>query len=158
MLQKKELMIIRGLGLVCLVVLLGACQSAPKQPVQVAIDDAFTKFALTAIEYILTVSLVYFIFSSLYYFGSNKGSEWRFFSAGSTVATLLSIISTLGFRLYVENFNSYNKLYGSVGTLLVLMILIYVNCFVVLIGFELNRSIDKATGIGELEILKESDK
>jgi membrane protein len=111
---------------------------------QVTINDNLTKFVLSTIEYILTLSLIYFIFSSLYYFGSNKGSEWRFFSAGSTVATLLSILSTWGFRVYVENFNSYNKLYGSVGTLLVLMILIYVNCFVVLIGFELNRSIDKA--------------
>jgi membrane protein len=111
---------------------------------QVTINDTLTKFVLSAIEYILTISLVYFIFSSLYYFGSNKGSKWRFFSAGSTVATILSILSTWGFRVYVENFNSYNKLYGSVGTLLVLMILIYVNCFVVLIGFELNRSIDKA--------------
>lgn len=111
---------------------------------QVSINDTFTKFVLNTVEYILTGSLVYFIYSSLYYFGSNKGAEWRFFSAGSTVATLLSIVTTYGFRLYVENFNSYNKLYGSVGTLLVLMILIYVNCFVVLIGFELNRSIDKA--------------
>ena len=112
---------------------------------QVSINDGLTKFVLSATEYILTISLVYFIFSSLYYFGSNKGTEWRFFSAGSTVATILSIVSTAGFRMYVENFNSYNKLYGSVGTLLVLMILIYVNCFVVLIGFELNRSIDKAS-------------
>lgn len=111
---------------------------------QVAITDGFTKIVLAAAEYTLTLSLVYFIFSSLYYFGSNKGTEWRFFSAGSTVATILSIVSTYGFRVYVENFNSYNKLYGSVGTLLVLMILIYVNCFVVLIGFELNKSIDKA--------------
>jgi membrane protein len=95
-------------------------------------------------EYSLTVFLIYFTFSSIYFFGSNKGSEWLFFSAGSTVATILSIVSTYGFRLYVENFDSYNKLYGSVGTLLVLMILIYVNSFVVLIGFELNRSIDKA--------------
>lgn len=111
---------------------------------RVNITDWLTKLMLNTVESILTVALVYFIFSSLYYFGSNKGTKWRFFSAGSTVATLLSIVSTYGFRLYVENFNSYNKLYGSVGTLLVLMILIYVNCFVVLIGFELNRSIDRA--------------
>jgi len=111
----------------------------------VDITDSITKFVLIAIEYLLTVSLIYFIFSSLYYFGSNKGTKWRFFSIGSTTATILSIISTYGFRLYVENFNSYNKLYGSVGTLLVVMILIYVNSFVVLIGFELNKSVDKAS-------------
>ncbi|MFT4876346.1 MAG: membrane protein [Bacteroidia bacterium] len=112
---------------------------------QVSFNDTLTPILLNIIEFILTVSLVYFIFSSLYFFGSNKGAQWRFFSAGSTVATILSIVSTWGFGIYVENFNSYNKLYGSVGTLLVLMILIYVNCFVVLIGFELNRSIDKAS-------------
>lgn len=111
---------------------------------ELTISDSVLKVTLTAVEYLLTLFLVYFIYSSLYYFGSNKGAEWRFFSAGSTLASLLSIVSTYGFRLYVENFNSYNKLYGSVGTLLVLMILIYVNCFVVLIGFELNRSIDRA--------------
>ena len=111
---------------------------------QIKIDENSSDFMLKIAEYTLTVFLVYFTFSSIYYFGSNKGSEWRFFSAGSTTATILSIISTYGFRLYVENFDSYNKLYGSVGTLLVLMILIYVNSFVILIGFELNRSIDKA--------------
>ena len=105
---------------------------------------ALAKISLKIVEYILTISLVYFIFSSLYYFGSNKGAAWKFFSVGSTIGTILSIVSTYSFRLYVENFNSYNKLYGSVGTLLVLLILIYVNCFVVLIGFELNRSVDKA--------------
>jgi len=112
---------------------------------QVELTDWFTTFMLKAVEAILMFALVYFIYSSIYYFGSNKGSEWRFFSAGSTIATILSIITTYGFSKYVENFNSYNKLYGSVGTLLVLMLLIFFNCFVVLIGFELNRSIDKAS-------------
>lgn len=111
---------------------------------QVEINDTITTFLLKIVENILNLSLIYFIYSSLYYFGSNRGSEWRFFSAGSTVATVLSIVATFGFSKYVENFNSYNKLYGSVGTLLVLMLLIFFNCFVVLIGFELNRSIDKA--------------
>lgn len=111
---------------------------------QIKINETSSDLMLKIVEYALTIFLVYFTFSSIYYFGSNKGSKWRFFSAGSTVATILSIISTYGFRVYVENFDSYNKLYGSVGTLLVIMILIYVNSFVVLIGFELNRSIDKA--------------
>ncbi len=100
---------------------------------------------LKFIEYILTIVLVYFIFSSLYFFGSTRDSKWRYFSAGSTLATLLSVITTYGFTKYVENFNSYNKLYGSVGTLLVLMVLIYFNSYVVLIGYELNKSIDKAS-------------
>lgn len=111
---------------------------------RITIDENSFDIYLKFIEYSLTLFLTYLIYSSVYYIGSNKGAKWRFFSAGSTLATILSIVSTYGFRLYVENFNSYNKLYGSVGTLLVLMILIYVNSFVVLIGFELNRSIDRA--------------
>ncbi len=110
-----------------------------------AVNEAVMRFTLLAVEYFLTVVLVYLIFSSLYYFGSSRATKWRFFSAGSTLATILSILTTYGFTKYVENFNSYNKLYGSVGTLLVLMILIFFNCFVVLIGFELNKSIDKAS-------------
>ena len=113
--------------------------------VKVSLNDQFTLTLLKLVEFTLTLALVYFIYSSIYYFGSHKESEWRFFSAGSTVATVLSFVTTYGFRIYVENFNSYNKLYGSVGTLLVLMLLIYFNCFVILIGYELNRSIDKAS-------------
>lgn len=111
---------------------------------QVSLNDQFTVILLRLVEFILTLFLVYFIYSSIYYFGSHKEAEWRFFSPGSTIATILSFVTTYGFRLYVENFNSYNKLYGSVGTLLVLMLLIYFNSFVILIGYELNRSIDKA--------------
>jgi membrane protein len=111
---------------------------------QVSLNDRFSFLLLKVVGILLTFGLVYFIYSSIYYFGSNKESEWHFFSPGSTVATLLSLLTTNGFRMYVENFNSYNKLYGSVGTLLVVMLLIYFNCIVVLIGFELNRSIDKA--------------
>ncbi len=108
------------------------------------IKSSWLEFSLRFLEYFLVIALVYFIFSSLYYFGSSKVSEWKFFSPGSSLATFLSILTTYGFTLYVENFNSYNKLYGSIGTILVMMVLIYFNSFVVLIGFELNRSIDKA--------------
>ena len=104
---------------------------------------SFLQVILKIVEYFLTFLLVYLIFSSLYYFGSSKTSQWNFFSAGSTVGTILSLLTTYGFTVYVENFNSYNKLYGSIGTILVIMILLYFNSFVVLIGYELNRSIDK---------------
>jgi membrane protein len=109
------------------------------------LTDSFDILLVQFIEVMLTIALVYFTFSSIYYFGSNKETSWHYFTPGSTVATILSLCTTYGFRVYVENFNSYNKLYGSVGTLLVLMLLIYFNCFVILIGYELNRSIDKAS-------------
>lgn len=101
-------------------------------------------FGLQALEYVSVFTLFYFIISSLYYFGSKKGHRWSFFTPGGSVATLLSVITTFGFAYYVNSFNSYNKLYGSIGTLIALMVLIYFNCIVVLIGFELNSSIDLA--------------
>ncbi|MBR9859611.1 YihY/virulence factor BrkB family protein [bacterium] len=107
------------------------------------IKASFLQVVLKVLEYVLTITLVYLVFSALYYFGSSKVSQWRFFSAGSTLATVLCLITTYGFTIYVENFNSYNKLYGSIGTLLMLLFLFYFVSFVVLIGFELNRSIDK---------------
>lgn len=110
-----------------------------------SINDQFLSFLVNLVENLLIVLLIYFVFSSIYFFGSERTATWKFFSPGSTVATVLSLITTYGFSEYVENFNSYNKLYGSIGTLLVLMILIYFNSFVILIGYELNRSIDKAT-------------
>lgn len=108
------------------------------------LNDQLLRLGLSIVEYGLVILLVYFIFSSLYYFGSNRGSKWRFFSAGSSLGTLLSLLTTFAFGRYIENFNSYNKLYGSIGTLISLMILIYFISFVILIGFELNKSIDKA--------------
>jgi membrane protein len=106
---------------------------------------------VTLIEYLSLFLLFYMIFSSMYYFASSKVSKWRFFSAGSSLATVLSLLATSGFSYYINQFNSYNKLYGSIGTIIVLMMLIYFNCIVLLIGFELNSSIDRAEEIPRLK-------
>ena len=104
---------------------------------------------LQIMQYLFLGLLIYLSISSLYYFGSSKVSKWHFFSPGSTLATILAIITTTGFTFYVNNFDSYNKLYGSIGTVIVLMVLIYFNCLVLLIGFELNSSIDRARSVSE---------
>jgi len=67
--------------------------------------------------------------------------RFRVFSAGATLATILSIISSIGFSYFVESFDTYNKLYGSIGTIIVTMLWIQINAFVLLVGFELNASI-----------------
>lgn len=108
------------------------------------IKGSLYELTLNLIEYVSVFVLFYFIISSLYYFGSSKASHWNFFTPGGTFATLLSVITTFVFAYYVNHFNSYNKLYGSIGTLIALMVLIYFNCIAVLTGFELNSSIDRA--------------
>jgi membrane protein len=82
--------------------------------------------------------------SSIYYFGSMEYKKFKFFSAGSTLATLLTILLSFGFAFYVNNFASYNKVYGSIGTLIVIMLWLYFNSLVLLIGYELNASIKHA--------------
>ena len=86
--------------------------------------------------------------SFLYYFAPAKKTGFKFFSPGSTLATLLFILTSLGFSAYVNNFGQYNKLYGSVGTLMVILIWLYLNSIAILIGFELNVSIMAARAEG----------
>ncbi|MCB0735712.1 MAG: YihY/virulence factor BrkB family protein [Flavobacteriales bacterium] len=121
------------------------------------VNSGLSNYLFLAFQYFSLVLLVYFIFASLYYFGSAKVAEWNFFSVGSTLATLLCLITTAGFTFYVNNFNSYNKLYGSIGTILALMLLIYFNCIVLLVGFELNSSIDRAESLFDEEELKPTE-
>lgn len=110
------------------------------------LSDNILKYLLLGMEWIIIIGLFFTIISSLYYFGPTKANreKWEFVSTGSSLATFLSIVSTVAFSAYVNNFNSYNKLYGSIGTLIVLMMIIYFNSIIILIGFELNSSIDKA--------------
>ena len=92
-------------------------------------------------RFLLLVLVVLLAIAILYNFGPAKRREWHFISPGSTLATLLILISSFGFSYYVGNFAQYNKIYGSIGTLMVIMIWIYINALVLIIGFELNASI-----------------
>ena len=108
------------------------------------VTDQMTYWLLQGLQYLSLLALIYFVYSALYYFGSSRVASWHFFSVGSTLATILSLIASVGFSFYVNNFDSYNKLYGSIGTIIVLMLFIYFNCIMLLVGFELNSSIDRA--------------
>jgi membrane protein len=85
--------------------------------------------------------LFYTTFSTIYRFGASIRRPVPFFNPGAMLATLLSIIISWGFSFYVDNFGNYNALYGSIGTLIVLMLWIQLNCMILLIGFELNAGI-----------------
>jgi len=108
------------------------------------IKDSFTLYLLRIGEWIIIVALFFFAYSFLYYFGPCKKMKYRFISAGSTLATILTILSSLGFAYFINNFGQYNKLYGSIGTLIVVMLWLYITSLVLLIGFELNTSISRA--------------
>jgi membrane protein len=95
----------------------------------------FTRWILLGVLYFITVSI-------LYRYGPAHSKKWRFFSAGSWLATILAFLTIWGFSFYINNFSSYNKVYGSIGTLIVVMIWLYLNSLILLVGFELNASVD----------------
>ena len=104
-------------------------------------------YLLKAAKFIILLLVFFLGISSIYYFGNTRSNKFKFVSAGSTLATLLSILLSSGFAFYVNNFSTYNKVYGSIGTLMVIMLWLYFNSLVLLIGFELNASINRAKEI-----------
>ncbi|MFO8087043.1 MAG: YihY/virulence factor BrkB family protein [Bacteroidales bacterium] len=103
---------------------------------------------LTAIEtgkWIISIGMIFFLISFLYYMAPSKKFKFRIISAGSTLATFFSVIATLLFKIFINNFGQYNALYGSIGTLIVIMLFIYFNALILLVGFELNASIRYAS-------------
>ena len=95
-------------------------------------------------KWLIIISLFLSAISSIYYFGPARKKRWRFISPGSLLAAFLCILTSVGFGLFVNNFGNYNKVYGSIGTLIVIMLWIYYNSLILIIGFELNASIDNA--------------
>ncbi len=87
--------------------------------------------------------LSYFITAILYYFGTREGREARFFSAGAMMTALLFLLTSYAFGVYVEKFARYNELYGALGGLLILMVYIWLNSNILLLGFELNASLNR---------------
>ena len=105
------------------------------------LNDAFFVYLLIVGKWIITLALFFFAFSFIYWLGPDSKNRFRFFNAGSTFATFFSILISLGFAFYVNHFGNYNKLYGSIGTVMVVMLWMYFNAIVLLLGFELNASI-----------------
>lgn len=95
-------------------------------------------------RWLLMLFIVYISIAILYYFGPANRHLYSFFSPGSILATILIILASFGFSYYVDNFNQYNRLYGSIGTLLVILLWIYLNSIVLIVGFEFNASIAQA--------------
>ncbi len=115
------------------------------------INSAITYYLIKISKWIVIVLMIFFTVSFIYYLAPAPKTRFRFISAGSTLATLLFIATTLGFNFYVDRFSNYNALYGSIGTLIIIMMWIYFNSLVLIIGFELNASIAGARIQRQLE-------
>lgn len=96
---------------------------------------------IATLRWIVTFCLFFYSISFIYKYAPSVKKRWPLVSPGSVLATFLMIATTSGFSAWVNHFNNYNKIYGSLGTILILMFLIYLNSLILLIGFELNLSI-----------------
>jgi membrane protein len=95
-----------------------------------------------SIRWGIIVLLLFYGNALIYKFAPHVKEKWRLLSPGAILSTTLMLVTTLGFSYWVNNFGSYSKIYGSIGTVLIVMTLIYINALILLIGFELNVSIE----------------
>jgi len=109
------------------------------------IDDNSTLFLLQVGQWVIILLTSLIAFSSIYYLAPAKKRIFPFISAGSIIASLLSVISFKVFTIFIENFTNYNKFYGSLGTMIMIIVWINLTALMLLIGFELNASIYAAS-------------
>ncbi len=103
--------------------------------------DWVTTVSFELLRWILVVALFYSSISLLYRYGAPTRTRFHFFSTGATVATILALLSSILFSMYINAFGTYNKLYGSIGTIIALMLWLEINAFVIISGYELNTAI-----------------
>jgi membrane protein len=129
--------LIFGLVLGCLVVLI--TQTAVLK--WFGLKSGFWLGLIAYVRWFVIIALIYYSIAFIYKYAPAVHKKWKLISPGTILATFLCIIASLGFSSFVNAFGRYNALYGSIGTIIVLMALVFINSLVLLIGFELNVSI-----------------
>jgi membrane protein len=116
--------------------------------------DRFTVYLILVLRFIVIFIVFFLVIATIYYFGPAIHYNWKFFSIGSFIATLLSLAISYGFSYYVTNFSTYNKVYGSIGVLIALMIWVQLITMVLLFGYEINATIHNAIRLEALHNAK----
>lgn len=105
------------------------------------IKNEFIIRFIASLRWVLILLLLFIIISYIYRTLPSVDKKWKLLTPGSIVATLLMLFCAAGFSWWVSNFGNYNKLYGSIGSLIILMVMIFLISLSLLIGFEINVSI-----------------
>ena len=106
--------------------------------------NSFIVLLINILRWIIVIFALMIAMSLLYYFGNPRAKKFKLFTPGSFLFTGMFIVGTILFNFYISNISTYNLLYGSIGGLIIFVIWIYFNCILILIGYELNKSITKA--------------
>ena len=104
---------------------------------------------LFSVRWLIIILLILYSIGFIYKYAPAITKRWKLASPGAIFATFLVVLSTFAFSFYVNNFASYNKIYGSIGTIMILMFLIYLNSLILLIGYELNVCIHSLKAVAE---------
>ena len=107
------------------------------------LDSSSELVWLNILKFIFFSLMIYIGISVLYYFGNSKLERTSFYSIGALLTMILVILNSFLFSVYIDNFSSYNQLYGSIGALVVLMFYLWLNAIILILGFELNTSLQK---------------
>lgn len=107
----------------------------------IGIHNLFIRNLILYVKWLFIGALIFFSFAFIYRFAPSTTTRWNLISPGAVIGTILSIIVTIGFSFFVESFGRYNILYGSIGTVMVIMVIIFLNSLSVFIGFIFNLSI-----------------
>ena len=108
------------------------------------IRKSLTFYLLMTGKWIVIIALIYTALSFLYYLGPSRKTKWRLYSTGSSFATVLVILTSMIFTYIINNFGKFNDIFGSIGTVMVVLLWLFLNSIALLIGFELNASIKNA--------------
>jgi membrane protein len=114
----------------------------------VGLGEAF-KAAWDILRWPVIVCLLILAMAVIYHFAPDVEQEWQWITPGSVFAVFMTLAASLGFSFYVKNFASYNKTYGSIGAVIVLLTWLYVSGLVILVGGELNAEIEHAAPAGK---------
>lgn len=121
--------------------------------VKMHLYKGITVFLINLIRWLIVIFALIVAMSLLYHFGNPHAKKFKLFTPGSLLFTGLFIVGTVLFNFYISNISTYNLLYGSIGGLIIFVIWIYFNCILILIGYELNKSITKAK-VFKLDMIK----
>lgn len=116
---------------------------------QLNIEDQWSDILFNIGHFTVTFLLIFFAIGLIYKYAPHVQKKWKIRSPGAILATVLIMTFTYLFSYWVNNIASYNKVYGSLGSILILMFLVFVNSLVLLIGFELNVSINSLKRLSE---------
>lgn len=122
--------------------------------VKIHFYNDFVIFLINLLRWIIAIFALIVAMSLLYHFGDPRSKKFKLFTPGTLLFTGLFIVGTLLFNFYISNISTYNVLYGSIGGLIIFVMWIYFNCILILVGYELNKSIAKARINDDAKLLR----